>query len=66
MAVRSQAAQPLALRPPTAQRSHVGLDPGLIDEDQALRIEATLPGSPSPTPAGNISARLLKGEQRFF
>src|SRR3954453_17477811 len=43
VAVRSQSAQPLALRPPTAQRSHVGLDPGLIDEDQALRIEAALP-----------------------
>lgn len=66
VAVRSQAAQPLALRPPTSQRSHVGLDPGLIDEDQALWIEARLPRSPSPTPAGNISAHQLKGEQRFF
>jgi hypothetical protein len=66
VAVRSQAAQPLAFRPPTAQRSHVGLDPGLIDEDQALGIEAALPGSPSLAPAGNVSARLLKGEQRFF
>lgn len=66
MAVRSQAAQPLALRSPTAQRSHVGLDPGLIDEDQALRIETSLPISPSLAPSGNISACLLKGEQRFF
>jgi hypothetical protein len=66
MAVRSQAAKPLAPRPPASQRSHVGLDPGLIDEDQALRIETGLPGSPSLTPAGNIGARLLKGEQRFF
>jgi hypothetical protein len=31
-----------------------------------LRIEAGLPRSPSLTPAGNIGARLLKGEQRFF
>jgi hypothetical protein len=66
VAVRSEAAQPLALRPPTSQWGHVGLDPGLIDEDQALRIETGLPGSPSLTPAGNISACLLKGEQRFF
>ena len=43
VAVRREAAQPLALRPPSAQRSHVGLDPGLVDEDQALRIEAGLP-----------------------
>jgi hypothetical protein len=62
----SQAPQPLALRPPTARRSHVGLDPGLVDEDQALGIEAGLPGSPSLAPASNIGARLLKGEQRFF
>ncbi|ESW66488.1 hypothetical protein X773_31000 [Mesorhizobium sp. LSJC285A00] len=66
VAVRGQAAQPLALRPPASQRSHVGLDPRLIDEDQALRIKAGLPRSPSLAPAGNISARLLKGEQRFF
>lgn len=66
VAVRSQATQPLALGAPTAQRSHVGLDPGLIDEDQAPRIKTRLPGSPSPTSAGNIGASLLKGEQRFF
>jgi hypothetical protein len=66
VAMRSQTAQPLALRSPTSQRSHVGLDPGLIDEDQALRIEASLPGSPSLAPTGNISARLFEGEQRFF
>lgn len=66
VAVRSQAAQPLALRPPATQRSHVGFDPGLIDENQALRIEAGLPGSPSLAPSGNIGACLLKSEQRFF
>lgn len=66
VAMWSQAAQPLAFRPPASQRSHIGLDPGLIDEDQAPRIETALPGSPSLALAGNISARLLKGEQRFF
>ena len=65
VAVRSQAAQPLALRPPTSQWSHVGLDPGLVDEDHALRIKTGLPGPPSLAPAGNIGACLLKGEQRF-
>jgi len=66
MAVRRQAAQPLALRPPASQWSHVGLNPGLVDEDKALRVEAGLPETPSLTPAGDISARLLEGEQRFF
>jgi hypothetical protein len=66
VAVRSEAAQPLALRPPASQWGHVGLDPGLVDEDQALRVEAGLPETPSLALAGNISARLLEGEQRFF
>ena len=66
VAMRGEAAQALASRPPAAQRSHVGLDPGLVDEDQPPRIEAGLPGSPALPPAGNVGAGLLKGEQRFF
>ena len=66
MTMRSEATQAFAFRSPAAQRGHVGLDPGLIDEDQAPRIKTRLPGSPSPTSAGNIGASLLKGEQRFF
>lgn len=38
----------------------------LIDEDQALRIEADLPGSPSLTPAGNVSAAPAQGRTAFF
>jgi hypothetical protein len=66
VAVRGVAAQPLAPDAPAAQRRHVRLDPGLVDEDEALRVEATLPGTPASTPAGNVVARLLKREQRFF
>jgi len=40
--VRGKAAQSLALRPPAAKRSHVGLDPGLIDKYQPVRIEPAL------------------------
>ena len=43
VAMRRKAAQPLALGPPAAQRRHVGLDPGLVDEDQTPRIETGLP-----------------------
>ena len=37
-----KAAQPLALGAPSAQRGHVALDPGLIDEHQPAWIEAIL------------------------
>jgi hypothetical protein len=66
MAMWGEAAQALAFRSPPAQRRHVGLDPGLVDEDEAPRIEAILPGSPAPTSASDVFASLLKREQRFF
>lgn len=66
MAVRSKAAQPLTLRSPAAQRRHIGLDPGFIEEHEPGRIEAILPGPPSLPPAGDVGTHLLKREQRFF
>ena len=41
--LRREAAHPITLRPPSAQRGHAGLDPGLVDEHQAPGIEASLP-----------------------
>lgn len=64
--VRRKTAQALAFRSPAAERGHVGLDPGLIDEDQPLRVETSLPRAPSPPPTGDVGAGLLKAEQRFF
>ena len=66
VAVRGEAAQALALGPPAAQRRHVGLDPGLVDEHQSPRVETGLPGAPALSPARDVGAGLLKGEQRFF
>ena len=43
MTMGSKAAQALALGSPAAQRRHVGLDPGLVDEDELLGIELPLP-----------------------
>jgi hypothetical protein len=51
---------------PIPQRGHVGLDPGLVDEDQTPRIEIGLPRSPASPPMRDVGAALLKGEQRFF
>ena len=65
-AVQREAAQALALRSPAAQRRHVGLDPGLVDENQTSRIETGLPRSPASPPASDVGAPLLKREQRFF
>ena len=43
VAVRREAPHPSAFRPPSTQRRHAGLDPGLVDEHQAAGIEAGLP-----------------------
>jgi len=61
-----EAAQPIALWPPSAQRRHISLDPGLVDENQPLGVKMGLLRPPAPSPAGNIRAGLLKREQRFF
>lgn len=62
VAVRSKAAQAFAAWSPAAQRCHVGLDPGFVDEHQPFRIETRLPGTPALSSAGKIGASLLKGE----
>ena len=46
--------------------SHVGLDPGLIDEHQAVRVQPAFQGLPPRPLAGDRVAGLLKGEQSFF
>lgn len=66
VAMRREAEQTLASRSPAAQRGHVGLDPGLVDEDQPPRVETGLPRSPPLPTACDVGASLLKGEQRFF
>jgi hypothetical protein len=65
-AVRRFGDQPLAARRATMATGHVGLGPGLVDEDQAGRINPALvlpPLSPSPRDVGPI---LLAGVQAFF
>lgn len=66
MAVRRKRSQTLAFWSPPPDGCHIGLDPGLIDEDQSVGIEVRLQGFPSLSSASNISTSLLKGEQRFF
>jgi hypothetical protein len=43
VAVWREAPHPLAFWAPSAQWGHIGLNPGLVDKDQASRIEVGLP-----------------------
>ena len=65
-ALGRKAPQAPALRPPAPKWRHVGSNPGLIDKDQAMRIEPVLPGLPAPAMARHIGPPLLKREQAFF
>ena len=58
--------QSLAPGTPAAQRRHVGLGPGLVDEDQAARIDQPLARLPLLTPPGDVGTILLPCEQAFF
>ena len=45
---------------------HVGLRPGLIDEDQTSWIKPALVTLPLGAPAGDVGPLLLAGAQAFF
>ena len=66
VAERGLARQALASWRPSPQGRHVGLGPGLVDEDQARRVDTRLKFQPlRPTP-GDVGAVLLAGDQRLF
>jgi hypothetical protein len=65
-AMRNLVDEPLALRRPAAQAGRVGLRPGLVDEHQALGIDAALIGSPSFAVAAYVGAILLTRDEGFF
>ena len=58
--------QSFAPRRPAAQRLHVGLRPGLINEDQALGIDPALALPPLQPPPGDIRSIALAGDDGFF
>ena len=58
--------QPLAPRRPAVGARHVGLGPGLVDEDQAGRIKPSLILFPLRPPPGDVRTILLAGVQAFF
>ena len=64
--VRGLADQTLATPRPAPQRRHVGLDPGLVDEHQTMRVDGSLARPPSATATGDIGPVLLTGVCGFF
>ena len=66
MPVRRLFAQALSSRSPTMCADHVGLGPGLIEEDQTLGINASLVASPAGALASDVGPLLLGGAQGFF
>jgi hypothetical protein len=66
VAVRHVRTQPLPAKAPPAQRRHVGLDPGLIDEGQPAGGDLALMGLPAGALEGDVRARLLGGRHGFF
>ena len=51
---------------PAPQRGHVGLDPRLVDEQQAFAIDAGLVGPPPRPLTGDVGTSLLGGLHGFF
>jgi hypothetical protein len=66
VAMRNMHRQALSARSPAAQRRHVGLDPGLVDEDEPVRLYTLLIGLPSPALASDVWPILLSRQNAFF
>ena len=64
--VGSEALEALAFDAPAADRCHVGLDPGFVDEDQAFWIEMTDRPLPAGATTHDVGAMLLTGKRGFF
>ena len=64
--VRHLGMEPLADRRPAPQGRHVGLGPGLVDEDEAPGIRQGLELLPLLAPPGDLRPQLLGGKNAFF
>jgi hypothetical protein len=66
MAVRDLGDEPSAERRPAVEASHVGLGPGLVDEDEPRRIDALLMVSPAQPMALHVRTVLFACDEGLF
>ena len=66
MAEGGFAGQARALGRPASERRHVGLGPGLVDEDQPRGLDLGLIFQPLRAASGDVGTVLLAGDQRLF
>ena len=59
-------AQSLPARSPPVSARHIGRGPGLVDKDEAFRIEIELPLEPILAPFHDVRAILLARMRRLF
>src|ERR1700689_612177 len=64
--MRNLVDEALSLRRPAAQAGHVGLCPGLVDEDQAFGVVEPLISSPWFAMATDVRAILLARDEGLF
>src|SRR5262249_29169226 len=65
-AMRDLRVEPHAAVRPAPQRCHVGLGPGLVDEDEARGLNPALIFRPLRPPAGDVRTIALAGGDAFF
>jgi len=66
VSARARVYQAFALFGPAAESTHVGLEPGFIDEHEPLGIDFRLRAAPVGAGLGDIRTSLLGGPQRLF
>ena len=66
VALRHTRIKTLPAQASAAQRCHIGLDPGLIDEDQAPGVNLVLMGLPAGALERDVAAGLLGRQYGFF
>jgi len=60
------ASAPGAATAPAPERSHVGLQPGFVEKDEAARIKFRLVGFPPHPSSGDVRTILFGAQQGFF
>ena len=64
--VRNFGEEPAATRRPSPQRRHVGSGPGLVDEYEALRLDAVLIPRPLRPPPRDVGTIAFASHHAFF